>query len=419
MADLSADSSSTPGVRSGFVGPLPAAAGSPSHRRSRAAGQITGLFGALAHLALLGLFAALGAWPLVWFNVGSIAVWVAIGWLHSRRHTKAALALGLAELVSHALFATFVLGWASGFHLAIPVATPLYLGRKLRRLGPLTAVAVWGVSFAVLRERPPLVPLAPSVLNLIAFGVALAAFVILGLTLTSIARAADTAEAALDREHLRSEQLVHNMLPAEIANRLKGGESNIADRVDEASVLFADLVGFTAMSARVKPSELVVILSDLFSRFDALAEKHQLEKIKTIGDAYMVASGVPRPRADHVKALADFALDLVELIDGLEPVYGTKLKMRIGINSGVVIAGVIGRAKLAYDMWGDTVNTAARMESHGAEGRIHVTQAVRDRLGAGFEFESRGVIEVKGKGPMQTFFLRARVPEHPSEKKNR
>jgi adenylate cyclase len=367
----------------------------------------------VSHFALIVPFALAGAWPLVWFNLGSVAIWFVVGALHRRRMTYAAVNLGLAEVVAHAAFATYVIGWASGFHFAIPVVAGLYLGFHYNRgtwqwVGPFIATFVWGISFVLLADRTPQVSLPAGVLAAFGFSTAVLLFILVSLAVLVLAKSADTAEAALAREHLRSERLVHNMLPLEIANRLKDGEGNIADRIEEASVLFADLVGFTTLSAQVRPSELVVILSDLFSRFDALVEKHQLEKIKTIGDAYMVASGVPRPRSDHAEALADFALDLVQELEALAPLHGAKLKMRIGISSGAVVAGVIGRSKLAYDMWGDTVNTAARMESHGDAGRIHVTRAVRDRLGPRFELEPRGVIDVKGKGPMETFFLNGR-----------
>ena len=220
---------------------------------------------------------------------------------------------------------------------------------------------------------------------------------------------ADTREAetkAAD-EHDRSERLLLNILPRSISERLKGGQEAIADGFAEVSVLFADIVGFTTLSARLPPSELVSVLNEVFSRFDELADKHRLEKIKTIGDAYMVAAGLPDPRPDHAVAVARMAIGMRRAIDELNDKRGYGLEVRIGINSGPVVAGVIGKKKFIYDLWGDTVNTASRMESHGVKGGIHVTEATAELLRGRFELEARGAIEVKGKGEMPTFLVTA------------
>jgi class 3 adenylate cyclase len=211
----------------------------------------------------------------------------------------------------------------------------------------------------------------------------------------------------LEAEKQTSERLLLNVLPAPIAARLKHGEGVIVDRFDDVSVLFADIVGFTALSARTSPESLVAMLDDLFTRFDALADRHGLEKIKTIGDAYMVVAGVPEQSADHAIAMARMGLDMqVAIADYARGnAIGADLTIRIGIHSGPVVAGVIGRNKFIYDLWGDTVNTASRMESHGMPSRVHVTEATRAALHGRFECESRGVIDVKGKGPMTTYFL--------------
>ena len=209
----------------------------------------------------------------------------------------------------------------------------------------------------------------------------------------------------LEAEKQTSERLLLNVLPAPIAARLKTGEGVIVDRFEHVSVLFADIVGFTALSARTSPESLVVMLDDLFTRFDALADRHGLEKIKTIGDAYMVVAGVPEPRSDHAVAMARMGLDMQAVITEYAARAGVELTIRIGIHSGPVVAGVIGRNKFIYDLWGDTVNTASRMESHGLPNRVHVTEATIAALGGRFEHESRGEIDVKGKGPMTTYFL--------------
>jgi len=182
-------------------------------------------------------------------------------------------------------------------------------------------------------------------------------------------------EAELERERARSERLLLNVLPGPIAERLKAGESPIADEFSEATILFADLVGFTELSQRMPPGQLVELLDELFSAFDAIATSHGVEKIKTIGDAYMAVAGLPIPRHDHAAAIAEVALEVFASLEAFNRRRGLGLKMRIGINSGPVIAGVMGKHKFAYDLWGDAVNTASRMESHGVPGRIHVGQA--------------------------------------------
>lgn len=213
------------------------------------------------------------------------------------------------------------------------------------------------------------------------------------------------AEEALRAEKEKSERLLLNILPEAIADRLKEDRGYIADSFLEVTVLFADIVGFTALSTRLSPTQLVEILNVIFSEFDRLAEKHGLEKIKTIGDAYMVVGGLPKPRADHAEAIAKMALDMQKEIAQFNASTGEAFSIRIGINSGPVVAGVIGIKKFIYDLWGDTVNTASRMESHGIPGCIQVTDVTYKLLQDKFLFEQRGRIPIKGKGLMATYFL--------------
>jgi class 3 adenylate cyclase len=213
----------------------------------------------------------------------------------------------------------------------------------------------------------------------------------------------------LEAEQARSEALLLNLLPASIADRLKRGEEPIADNYADVSVLFADLVGFTQLTTRVPAREMVQLLNQIFSTFDALAKRHGLEKIKTIGDGYHAAAGVPVARADHAEAAADMAIDMRAAVRKLAAESGWPLKVRIGIDSGgPVIAGVIGTRKYVYDLWGDVVNTASRMESHGLPDAIQVTESTYHQLRHAFAFEQRGVIDVKGKGPTQTYLLDGR-----------
>jgi class 3 adenylate cyclase len=212
----------------------------------------------------------------------------------------------------------------------------------------------------------------------------------------------------IGREQEKSEQLLLNILPSTIASRLKESNNTIADSFAEVTILFADIVGFTKLSTKVSPVELVELLNQVFSAFDELADKHGLEKIKTIGDAYMVVGGIPEPRADHAEAIAEMALDMQAEIIKINQEIQQNFSMRIGINSGEVVAGVIGKKKFIYDLWGDAVNTASRMESHGIANMIHVTDETYQLLAGKYVFADRGMIEIKGKGEMQTYILQHR-----------
>jgi adenylate cyclase len=219
------------------------------------------------------------------------------------------------------------------------------------------------------------------------------------------------AEATAEREHQRSERLLENILPSGIANRLKDRSGEIiADAYAEATVLFADMGGFTARASDTAPEELVRFLNEVYTRLDSLVERHGLEKIKTTGDAYMVVSGVPAPRRDHAAELADLAIDMRNALAGLTDTKGRPVPVRIGIASGPVVAGVVGTRKFFYDVWGDTVNVASRMESTGEAGKIQVTPQTRELLIDRFELTERGVVEVRGKGLMRTWFLVGRKP---------
>lgn len=227
----------------------------------------------------------------------------------------------------------------------------------------------------------------------------------MGYQLDLFARREFIAMRALAIERERSERLLLNILPASIAARLKTSEEAIADHSDNVTVLFADIVGFTPLSTRKTSQALVQLLNRIFTEFDALAEVHGLEKIKTIGDAYMAAAGLPERRNDHAQAAARMAHGMLEALARIAVETGESLSLRIGLHSGPVVAGVIGRKKFIYDLWGDTVNTASRLESHDVPGAVHCSAETEALLQANFRLDARGVIDVKGKGQMHTFLI--------------
>jgi adenylate cyclase len=211
----------------------------------------------------------------------------------------------------------------------------------------------------------------------------------------------------------QADDLLLNILPAAVAKRLKEGEETIADRYESASIMFIDIVKFTPLSAAATPVQVIGMLSELFSKFDGLVEKHHAEKIETVGDTYMIATGLPVPRKDHAQVAASLALDIQSYLRSGVFFNGKKIDCRIGINSGPLMAGVIGRKRISYHLWGDTVNTASRMESHGEPGQIQISKSTYELIKDGFVCEPRGTIEVKGKGQMKTFWLKGRAPSFP------
>jgi adenylate cyclase len=237
-----------------------------------------------------------------------------------------------------------------------------------------------------------------------------------------IRRQSDEVKTLYDKivvEQMLSERLLLNVLPRAIADRLKNRREEISDSLPEViadsfpdvTVLFADIVGFTKFSTGVSPERLVILLNEIFSDFDTIADNRGLEKIKSIGDAYMAAAGLPVPTDDHAVRAAHMALDMLEVLARFNKRTGNAFQMRIGINSGAVVAGVIGKRKFIYDLWGAAVNTASRMESHGVAGRVQISEATRSRIGEPFQFEERGTIEVKDMGEQRTWFLTGRTRE--------
>jgi class 3 adenylate cyclase len=314
------------------------------------------------------------------------------------------------------LLLPFALQWSLGgfanssavslWAFTCPVGALLFVGARQAVpwfIGFGTLLAFSGAIDPALSASAPDIPAGVMVtffvLNIL--GVSTTAYVLLQY----FVRARERALAELVVERAKSERLLLNVLPESVASRLKESSDVIADGFASATVLFADIVGFTPLAEELAPAETVALLDRVFASWDELAARHGVEKIKTIGDAYMVAAGIPTPRDDHAEAIADMALEMGAELERCAAESGQALEVRIGVDTGPVVAGVIGRSKFSYDLWGDAVNTASRMEHHGVPGAIQVTERAYERLGDRYELRRRGTIEVKGKGPMTTFLL--------------
>ena len=285
----------------------------------------------------------------------------------------------------------------------------------LSRFGPIGVVvtAPYVVLFAglVMLGQLPEVGLFEVFLVIVGYLVASISGYLLEATTRGIfwqRRIIESQAGALAQEKEKSERLVENMLPKRIATRLREG-MEIADRLPDVTVLFADLVGFTPLSSELAPDRLVALLDELFSRFDDLADRHGLEKIKTIGDAYMAVAGASARKPDDAKRAVALGLDMLAAVTEFRAEADLQLELRVGINSGPVVAGVIGRARYSYDLWGDTVNVASRMQSQGVPGAVHVSAATAAELHSAYALEPTGTLEIKGKGPMQTYLVRPTI----------
>jgi adenylate cyclase len=342
-------------------------------------------------------------------NLGTAVLFAIIPLLYRLGELIAPLAfITVAYLSMTFLCWHFGTGIGVQFYFLIAGATALMIV-GIERIGLAIAAATVGVSLIIALQftvphdtgaEPAWFITVGFIANAVAAGVLAVAVVWYGL------RQIASAEAAMEQEYARSEALLANILPATIAERLKDrSHSVIADKYDDASILFADIAGYTELASDTAPEELVAFLDDLYTSLDTLVTRHGLEKVKTSGDAYMAVSGVPQPRPDHLEALADLALDIADTVAGLTDSRGRAVPLRIGLASGPVVAGVVGSQRFFYDVWGDAVNVASRMESTVAVGRIQVPQPAYERLRNRFVFEERGDVEVKGKGVMHTWYL--------------
>jgi len=393
------------GLRSSWL-PVPGDAAG-GDRRYYAVALMTPV-GLTMYLVGLPLVAWLRLWPLFAANVFLLLLWVAVMTTARRGQVRLSAALMFWASICNGVGAVVYFGWDfGGQYVLILQLVATVLGPWQRRAAAWLAVLVLVVFLALYYYSRAVPPLYEIPTGLLAIFYGLGVFFMLGLATVLLDHAdavADRAEEELAEEHRRSERLLTNVFPQQVARRLKAGEEPIADRANTASVLFADIVDFTPFAARLSPEEVVTLLDSVFTQLDRLVDAYGLEKIKTIGDAYMVAAGIPHPRPDHAQALARFALAARDEVAIPQPGQDT-LQLRIGMASGPVVAGVIGRRRFLYDLWGDTVNIAARMESHGVPGRIQITEGTRRLLGSEFDCQDRGLIDVKGKGKMRAFLL--------------
>ncbi|MCY6382092.1 adenylate/guanylate cyclase domain-containing protein [Hoeflea prorocentri] len=328
------------------------------------------------------------------------------------RSLRLALFLGLAVGIWVFTTLSYFLGAGTGLYLYLNIAllAALVVNGKENLTDTIVfcvaCIVAMVISAVYFQEPSGIVVVDPRFQLLVLLTVVVAMPLIIAFGVMTLSFRVARAEEALAAEHARSEALLDNLLPAEIAMRLKSSPGSvIADELPEVTILFADIVDFTPRASSMPPDDLVKFLNWVFTEFDRLTEQFGLEKIKTIGDAYMVAAGLPTARPDHAQVIADMALAMLDVTARLTAESGQRIEVRIGLHSGAAIAGVIGTQKVFYDVWGDTVNTASRMESHGEAGRIQLTDEMKQRLGTAYTFEPRGSVEIKGKGLVQTYWL--------------
>jgi adenylate cyclase len=356
------------------------------------------------------LIGGYGVWQIGLINLLTAFAFLGIPMLHKFGELVAPLTF-IAVAYSSVFFLTWNIGTDSGtqfYFLVSASIVVLILG--LERIVLAGIVAAVGAVLVIVLEFtvPDNTGQQPAWTITIGFISSAVAATVMGfLTVYYALRETSRAETAMELEYERSETLLSNILPEPIAARLKDPTRDrmIADRYDDASILFADIAGFTRRASETAPCDLVAFLDTLYTEFDLLVDKHGLEKIKTTGDSYMVVSGVPEPRADHLQALAALALDIADSVAQLRDPEGQLVPLRIGLAAGPVVAGVVGSRRFFYDVWGDAVNVASRMETTDQEGRIQVPQAVYERLKDEFVLEERGDVAIKGKGVMHTWYL--------------
>jgi len=360
----------------------------------------------IVHFTYIFLFYSLRVLPLSILNIFSSLIWLILI-IYWKQINIFLCIITFFEILIHQLSCIYYIGWNSGFIylFSFSLLYPLLAPREWKIFKILTGIFfLFGFMIALLflKNKHPVYPIPNHFLDVL-YSVNLIMFLIfISLNIVYFSITSDKYEILLIHERDKSDNLLLNILPKKIADQLKEKKDLIADDFEKVSVLFADIVNFTPLSEKMTPKELVQFLNRLFSIFDEISDKYKLEKIKTIGDAYMITAGIPEPQENHAFLIANCALEMMKSIERIEePIY-----LRIGIHSGSVVAGVIGKKKFSYDLWGDTVNTAARMESHGIPGEIQITENTYNLIKDSYIFERRGKIKIKGKGEIVTYLLK-------------
>ncbi len=387
-------------------------------RRVFAAYRIGGLSAFAYHAGLLVALLLFSLVELALVNVVSCLLWLTAVRLLGRGRVLAGVNVAMFELFMHAIAASAFLGWAFGFQwylLFVPVNV-FFLPRGRRALklfySAATVIVIAGLYLLEL-QRPPIYdtsPAAATIVFVLNWSILIA---VISANVAYYRELADRLEEEIRRQNERAHALLLNILPKSIADRLESeSDGHIVSHYPETTILFCDIVRFTELTGELEPSELVELLNELFAGIDTLCDREELEKIKTIGDAYMIAAGCPHEYDDHAERAARCALSIRDLFAASPTARRHDLNVRIGLHTGPVVAGVIGKRKFAFDLWGQTVNVASRMESHGEPGCIHVSEATAGRLAGRFELVRRGNISVKGIGRMTTWFLQGMRPAH-------
>ncbi|MCR9140891.1 MAG: adenylate/guanylate cyclase domain-containing protein [bacterium] len=384
----------------------------PQHRRAYLVTLIGAYIAWLVHAGWMASFFALNILPLFYFNIGSTIFFSFCIWLvRVRGRVLIVMIVAAVEVLAHMVLAVYLLGWDFGFqYFAMLVVGFICLGYFRNLFAPLSmatlSLIVFLGTYALIRQDlSPRVEVDDWIRQIFFVTNVVSVFGIMSIFAFIFNAAARNSESMLEKEYEKSEDLLLNILPRSVAARLKLGEEHIADTFAEATVLFSDMVGFTKLSSDRKPVEVVRILNAYFEVFDQLAERHGVEKIKTIGDAYMVVGGVPDRKHDHAPAMARMALDMLAASKKITEELDIDTGIRIGLCSGPVTAGIIGFKKFIYDVWGDTVNTASRMESTAPTNRIQIAASTHLLIKDEFSTKRRGRMKIKGKGVIPLYYL--------------
>mgnify|MGYP001797757407 CR=1 FL=1 len=380
------------------------------HRRSYLVAVCGSYIAWLVHVGWMLGFFALDIRPLFYFNTGSVLFFILCIWLlRAKGAILSVMCMASIEVLAHMLLAVYVLGWSLGFqHFAFIVVGYMCLGHFRSLWVPLAMALLSTLAFFLafaLSEyyAPAPAPLPEWVRWSFYLTNVLSVFGMISIFAFIFSTTARNAEAKLEDEYDKSEGLLLNILPRSVADRLKEEEELFADDFPVATVLFTDMVGVTKLSSTLAPAEVIRLLNTYFEVFDELVDRHGVEKIKTIGDSYMLVAGVPDRRADHAEAAARMALDMLATSKAITKELGIESGIRIGLCSGPVTAGIIGFKKFAYDVWGDTVNTASRMESTAPTDQIQIAESTHLRIKDSFETERRGHMQIKGKGTLPLY----------------